>query len=105
MGVFAVGERVIEGDRDSLTVNQQFHSVCRHGCHGRSLWFVDTAEVLGIAKHRFTVVIVHVPADAIADGGSEGISSHGIANGWSVCGGQTKRCQSRMPSRTPLSDT
>ena len=76
MGVFAVAEGVIKGDAELAAINIQQHPLGFHLQHAGLAWVLSTAVMACVGHHRFSVVVIHVRANAIADGGGEGISCH-----------------------------
>ena len=84
VGVYAVGEGVIEGNADARTIHLQFHRFCFHRHHACCSWIAEAAVVLGVGEHRFGMVVVHVFTDPCADGISKGVCRHRDQTGGAI---------------------
>ena len=75
--VVAVSELMVEGDAHDLVIHLQRHrlSCDLFHCCRRCVW--NPSEMVGIAQNGIAVVVIHMTADAVADGRGERVGSHG----------------------------
>ena len=71
VGIFAVAEGVIKGDAELAAIDIQQHPLGFHLQHAGLAWVLSTAVMARVGHYGFGVVVIHVRADAIADGGGE----------------------------------
>ena len=76
MGVFTVGEGVIEGDAQVAAIHLDLHRIRLHGQHAGRRRISDAAVMLCIGQDRFGVIVVHVLTDPCAYDVVQGVSGH-----------------------------
>ena len=105
MGVLTVGQGVVKADFNAGAINLKFHQLRTHGQHPSCNRCLDTAVVTRIGENRFSVVVVHVLANSIADGGSEGVSGHRCtAQDWPILPPSLGPCEP-LPQQKTQADT
>ena len=77
MCILTVSQGVVKRNADGFSIDLQGHGFSGDSSHGRGCRGCQASVVVGVAKHRITVVVIHMTTDAIADGWGERIGGHG----------------------------